>query len=111
MFPNYNLILYGKGVQSKGLGAKDQGVVEPEKLQEVVDAGGRLPLPQLLRLRVRYMTAGTALGSGEFLRKIDQSMGARGAYVRKRSAYRMRGGDWGGLMTYRNLQLEPIQTG
>jgi hypothetical protein len=93
------------------LGAKDEGVVDPEKLQQVVDAGGRFPLSQLLRLRVRYMTAGTALGSAKFLRKIDQSMGARGAYARKRSAYRMRGGDWGGLMTYRSLQLEPIQAG
>jgi putative transposase len=111
LFPNYNLILYGKGAQSKGLGPKDQGVVEPEKLQEVVDAGGRLPLSRILRLRVRYMTAGTALGSAKFLRKIDQTMGARGAYVRKRSAYRMRGSDWGGLMSYRNLQLEPIQAG
>jgi hypothetical protein len=109
LFPNYNLILYGKGAQNKGLGSKDQGVVEPEILQQVVDAGGRLPLSQLLRLRVRYMTAGAALGSAEFLRKIDQTMGARGAHVRKRCAYRMRGGDWGGLMTYRNLQLAPIQ--
>ena len=111
LFPQYNLTLYGKGAQSKGLGPKDQGVIDPQKLQEVVASGGRLPLSQILRLRVRYMTAGTALGSVEFLRKIDRSMEARGAYVRKRSAYRMRGSDWGDLMTYRNLQLEPIQAG
>lgn len=109
LFPNYNLILYGKGSQSKGLGSKDQGIVEPNKLQQVVDSGGHLPLSQVLRLRVRYMTAGTALGSAEFLSKIEQMMGERGGYVRKRSAYRMRGGNWGDLMTYRNLQLAPIK--
>lgn len=108
LFSNYNLILYGKGANSKGLGPKDQGVIDPQKLQQVVDAGGRLPLSQVLRLRVRYMTAGTALGSAEFLSKIDRALEERGGHVRKRSAYRMRGGDWGGLMAYRNLQLNPL---
>lgn len=111
LFPNYNLILYGKGAQSKGLGPKDQGVIETQKLQQVVDAGGRLPLSQVLRLRVRYMTAGTALGSAEFLRKIDRTLEERGGHVRQRSAYCMRGGDWGGLMSYRNLQLNPVHAG
>lgn len=111
LFPNYNLILYGKGAQSKGLEPKDQGVIDPQKLLEVVESGGRLPLSQILRLRVRYMTAGTALGSAEFLKKIDRTMGERGAHVRKRSAHRMRGGDWGGLRSYRNLQQAPIHAG
>ena len=111
MFLNYNLILYGKGANSKGLGPKDQGVVDPNKLQQVVDAGGRLPLSQVLRLRVRYMTAGTALGSAEFLKKIDRAMEAQGRHVGKRSAHRMRGGEWGGLMSYRGLQVDPIHAG
>ena len=102
LFPNYSLTLHSKCAQSKGLESKDQGIVEPNKLQQVVDSGGHLPLSHVLRLQVRFMTAESALGATEFLSKIGQNMGARGAY-------RMRGGDWGDLITYRNLQLAPIQ--
>lgn len=75
---------YGKGAQSEDLGAKNQGIADPDKLLQMVDAERRLPLSQLIRLRVGDMTA-------------------------KTQTYRMRGGNWDDLIIYRNLQLAPIK--
>jgi len=107
--PSYNLILYGKGSMSKGIADKDQGRIDPAKLQQVLDCGGRLPLAEVLRLRIRYFTAGTAVGSPEFLKQVARQWKDRHGLERKREAYPMRGAQWGGLRSFRNLQVRPVE--
>jgi hypothetical protein len=106
--PSYNLILYGKGYSSKGVEGKDRGRIDPVTVRRVLDNKGKLPLSDVLRLRVRYFTAGTAIGSSSFLKEVGAEMRARHGLERKKDAYPMRSGEWGNLRSFRNLQVEPV---
>jgi hypothetical protein len=108
LLAGYRLILYGKGAVSKGVEGKDRGRVDSDKLRQVLDRGGRLTLSEVLRLRVRYFTAGTAIGSAEFLNALADSWKARHGLERKRATYPMRVGQWGSLRAFRNLQVNPV---
>mgnify|MGYP005850125415 CR=1 FL=1 len=106
---SYNLILYGKGYSSKGVEGKDRGRIDPETVQRVLDHKGKLPLSDVLRLRVRYFTAGTVIGSASFLQEVGADLKLRHGLERKRNAYRMHAGEWGNLRSFRNLQVEPVK--
>lgn len=108
LMPSYNLILYGKGERFKGEEGKDLGRIDPETAARVLESGGRLPMWQLLRWRVRYFSEGTALGSRDFLEDLGRLWNERSGGERKRHAHCMRSGEWGGLRSYRNLQVEPV---
>ena len=105
---SYNLILYGKGDSTKGVEGKDRGRIDPEIVQRVLENKGKLPLSDVLRLRVRYFTAGTAIGSASFLENLGADMRIRHGLERKRDAYPMRSGEWGDLRSFRNLQVQPV---
>ena len=108
LIPGYRMILYGKGSGSKGSVDKDCGVIEPERVEAVIRAGGQVSLPELLRLRVRYFSDATALGSKDFLGRVGgywrQTHGVR----HQRDANRLRHADWGELRGYRHLQVQPV---
>lgn len=108
LLPDYRLILYGKGAQSKGCTDKDMGRIEASRLRQVVENGGRLPVADVLRMRVRYFTAGTAIGSGPFLTELGEAWKKRHGLERKQDAYPMQSGEWGALRTFRNLQMQPV---
>jgi REP element-mobilizing transposase RayT len=105
---SYNLILYGKGYCSKGVVGKDRGRIDPEAVRRVLENKGKLALSDVLRLRVRYFTAGTAIGSASFLKEVASELRERHGLERKRDAYPMRFGEWGGLRSFRNLQVKPV---
>jgi len=105
---SYNLILYGKGERSKGTLGKDFGRIDPEVARRVIENKGKLPLSDVLRLRVRYFTAGTAIGSALFLKEVGADIRQRHGLERKRDAYPMRLGEWGDLRSFRNLQVRPV---
>jgi REP element-mobilizing transposase RayT len=107
---SYNLILYGKGYQTKGALGKDRGRIDPEIVRRVLENRGKLALSDVLRLRVRYFTAGSALGSAAFLRKVAEELQKRHGLERKRDTYPMQGGEWGDLRSFRNLQIQPLAT-
>lgn len=109
LLPNYRLILYGKGATSKGSTDKDLGRVDATRLEQVLESGGKLPLSEVLRMRVRYFTAGTAIGSDGFLAEVGGQWKTRHGLARKRDAYLMRCGEWGSLRTFRNLQVKPVE--
>ena len=111
LLPDYNLILYGKGYNSKGEAIKDRGRIDPERVRKVVERGGRVPLHELLRLRVRYFTAGAAIGSADFLNEIGEQWRDLHGIERKRNDHPMRGGQWEGLRSFRNLQVKPVGPG
>jgi REP element-mobilizing transposase RayT len=106
----YRQLLYIKG-QARGL--TPEGVpVRPgfseEEVAAVVSAKGRLPMTEALRCRVRYFTDGVALGSRGFVDAVFQRH--RGYFSEKRrdGARAMRGAQWGGLFTARDLRRSVI---
>lgn len=64
---SYRLILFGKGYQSKGVLNKDQGRISAERVEQILKEQGKVPLEELLRVRVRYFGDGLALGSKTFI--------------------------------------------
>ena len=56
-----------------GAGAAHQSgkvILDKEKIKAVIEQGGELSLGQVLRLRVRHMTAGVVLGSKAFVNEV-----------------------------------------
>ena len=51
-------------------GKSGKAVLEREKIKEVVGKGGELSLAEVLRLRIRHMTDGVALGTSGFVNEI-----------------------------------------
>ena len=112
LLPDYRRILYGKGVASKGTQGKNRGRIKPARAGRAMAngrKGKKLPLSDVLRTRVRYFTAGTAIGSDDFLSNIGGQWRDHYGLERKRNAYPMRYADWGGLRSFRNLQVDPIE--
>ena len=109
LLPDYRLILYGKGAGAKGPHGRDLGRVDVAQLEQVLESGGRLTLAEVLRARVRYFSAGTAIGSDAFLTDLGGQWKTRHGLERKRDAYPMRCGEWGSLRSFRNLQVQPVE--
>lgn len=78
-----------------------------ERVAEVLNSGGKLPLQEALRCRVRYFTEGVALGGAEFVEGIFRKHREHFGLKRTAGARPMTCADWGGLCTLRNLPLKP----
>jgi hypothetical protein len=78
---------------------------------EVKVRRGKMPLRQVLRLRVRYMTAGGVIGSEAFVRQVYEGandvLSRKEAKRKRKGGVPMRNGDWGGLHVLRDLR-EPV---
>jgi REP element-mobilizing transposase RayT len=106
----YRKLLYLQG-EARGMDEHGRPVrrgFDPRAVASVLESGGRLPLPVLLRCRVRYFTDGAVLGSRSFVdeafRRHRHCFGAR----RTTGARPMRGADWGDLCSLRRLRLAVI---
>jgi putative transposase len=102
---NYRMWLYTEGQDrpgdAQGQGAK-AGFSKEESLK-MKQKGGALPIGQVLRRRVRYMTRGLIVGSKEFVNGwFAENRGFFGP-KRKTAARPMKGGDFGGLCAGRAL--------
>ncbi|MGB0370625.1 MAG: transposase [Opitutales bacterium] len=71
----YRVLLFGKGYLSKGSRCGDDGMIDPERVSQVISEGGRLSWSEYLRMKVGYFTKGAALGSRDFV----CSLGSLGA--------------------------------
>lgn len=80
----------------------------PEQVQAVIDAGGRLPLHDVLRCRVRYFSDGLAVGGPLFLEQVFRRYRGHFGPRRTTGARPMRFGEWGGLCSLRDLRLSPV---
>lgn len=106
--PAYRVYLFGQGTRRLGDGRTGRGVkpgFEPAAVEEVVDQrGGKLPVHERLLSRVRYFTDGAILGSADFVDEVFETERERFPEQRKTGARRMRGAQWGGLSTLRELR-------
>ncbi len=106
----YRQHLYVQGRQ-KGLGPDGRPIrrgFTPEAVEKVVKAGGKLPMHELLRCRVRYFSDGLALGGREFVEGVFARYRGRFGAKRETGAREMRYGAWMGLCTLRDLRLAPV---
>ena len=106
----YRQQLYVQGRQ-KGVSPDGRPIRQgftPAQVEAVLQAGGRLPLHDVLRCRVRYFSDGLALGGRAFLEETFQRYRAQFGPRRKSGARPMRFAEWGGLCTLRDLRLAPV---
>ena len=95
---SYRLILFGKGSLPKPGAPEGAGRISGERLCAVLENGGSVGLPELLRARIRYFSEGVAIGSSAFL----GAMGRRGPGAEPGSP--CWGDAWEGLRTWRPLR-------
>ena len=107
---SYRTLLYTRGA-ARGVSETGRPLkpgFSAETVKAVLDAGGTLPVNELLRCRVRYFTDGAVLGSKAFVEDIFQRHRDRFSPRRKTGARAMAGAQWGDLCTVRRLRLEVI---
>jgi putative transposase len=107
--PVYRMHLFGKGERRLGDGHTAAGAragIAAQRVRQVVEVeGGRLPLAELLRCRVRYFCDGAVFGSVGFVNGVFEAHRERFGAKRESGARAMRGAeDWGGLSTLRDLR-------
>ncbi|MFK5922398.1 MAG: transposase [Verrucomicrobiota bacterium] len=110
----YRCLLYAKGETVKasetvdGYNKGKDGFSRAE-IKDVLESGGRLPVAEALRCRVRYFTDGAVLGSqryvDDFFESKRECFGAR----RKDGGRKMRGAQWGDLRVLRDLKVDVIR--
>ena len=70
--------------------------------------GGKMPLRQVIRLRVRYFTDGAVLGGAAFVESVYARHRERYGLKRKTGARPMEEADWEGLCVLRDLKHDRI---
>ena len=82
--------------------------VRERKIEQVLEAGGKLSKAELLQCRVRYFSDGVVLGSKAFVEDVFLEHREEFGLRRKTGARRPKYGQWGDLCTMRDLRLEPV---
>jgi putative transposase len=111
--PLYRLWLYDQGEAPDV--EDEEGVIRPVRrgfssteVETEQERGGKLPLRQVIRLRVRYFTDGAVLGGAAFVEKVFDRHRERFGLKRKRGARPMQEADWEGLCVLRDLKRDRI---
>ena len=103
------MLLFGRGEEvlggqtAWGGTAKAKGGFSRERIEAELKNGGRMPVWQVLRCRVRYFTEGGVLGSRAFVDGFFERERSRFGEKRESGARAMIGGEWGGVMALRDL--------
>ncbi len=106
----YRALLYGDGeaMQAGQNGESGRKGVSRERVQEVIQAKGKLSSWEMLRCKMRYFTDGVALGTKEFINQVFDAERHRFGPKRETGARTMRHVDAGELRTLRNLRIDPV---
>ncbi|MBL9159412.1 MAG: transposase [Verrucomicrobiales bacterium] len=111
--PLYRLWLYDQG-EAPAV-EDDEGVVRAlrkgfsaEEVEAEQVRGGKLPLRQVIRLRVRYFTDGAVLGGAAFVEGVFARHRERFGLKRRTGARPMEEADWEGLCVLRDLKRDRI---
>ena len=102
---DYRVLLFGRSVALEdGAGTIVRKGADPADVAKVIAAGGKLSSFELFQLRVRHLTAGTALGSSAFLQRLVKKRPAQVSSKRTTAARPIRplGGD--GFCSLRDLK-------
>ena len=81
---------------------------DEEEILEVLRKGGELTTQEVLRVRIRYMSDGMALGSKEFVEEVFEKFRDQFPSKRKTGARRIRRAPLGELNTLRDLQTDVV---
>ena len=104
----YRMHIFGQGRTRLGdarTGLGSRKGIPAEKVTSVVENdAGEISLQTRLLGRVRYFTEGAVIGSSRFVDDFFESQRGRFGTKRKSGARKMRGADWGGLATLRDLR-------
>ncbi|HNT98843.1 MAG TPA: transposase [Elusimicrobiales bacterium] len=104
---HYRTLLYLEGEQRVSEdGRPVRRGIDPEQVRQVVEAGGELALPTLLRCRVRYFTDGVVLGSRNYVDGVFQRH--RGFFSSRRTTGARKLRHSAGLYSARRLRLDVI---
>jgi hypothetical protein len=79
-----------------------------QEIARVWKKGGNLTMGEVLYCQIRYVSDGVALGSREFLEDFFEGRKEIFGPARKTGARKMKGADWGGLMSIRDLSKDAI---
>ena len=101
----YRKLLFGEAYRA---GHSKKKALDPAAIKKVYEEGGKLSVAELLRLRVRYFTDGVVIGTRGFVEEIFGKHYQQHVPGRRSGARRMKGGNWGGLMSMRDLQKNVI---
>ncbi|MCC5840575.1 MAG: transposase [Opitutales bacterium] len=101
----YRLMLFNKGATAR----MGRATISNEARKAVHVQKGEIGIGDLLRHRLRYFTAGGILGSRAFVEERFQAWRRFFGKNRRRGAHPMRGGNWEGLTTLRNLQKRTVE--
>lgn len=106
--PAYRVHLFGKGERRLGdarTGSGARAGFDPDVVEEVAEKrAGKLPIHVVMLNRVRYFCDGAVLGSPEFVEATFEEHRQHFGENRKSGARLMRGADWKGLATMRDLR-------
>lgn len=108
----YRLVLYTTGEEIQGdaeTGQPGKAGFSEQEVEKVEQAEGEMSVPELLRHRVRYFTAGVVIGSRSYVEEIFQANRHRFGAKRKTGARKLRGGKWGDRYCLRDIQLDVIE--
>ena len=101
------LALYRTVIFAKGVGPKRNGEgagISDETFREVMDAEGVLPLPVMLRQRIRYFTQGAVIGSALFVEEYIAKWAERVGDRRKREPKQIDAKAISGLTSFRHCR-------
>ena len=106
----YRVLLYVAGEERRvpcggQVGRRGIKTVEVDK---VIEKNGKMPLPEVLRCRVRYFTDGMAFGGKAFVEQVFNDNRLLFGPKRRDGARRMKVGEWGELRTARALRIDPV---
>jgi REP element-mobilizing transposase RayT len=112
----YRCWLFGEGFEvrqqsqaqdSPAVGVKRRGFSK-ERVEAVLKSGGKLSRADLLRCRVRWFSAGLAIGSKDFVEGVFARCREHFGTKRKTGARSIREDKTGGLHALRDLRVNPV---
>jgi hypothetical protein len=108
---SHRVLLFGEGsaerVPEAGPKSGRAGIAA-EKVAAEEARGGRMSLAEVLRFRVRYLTAGGVVGSRGFVERVGRSAVRRPGVERHSIGSPMRFAIWGGMHALRKLRTEVV---
>jgi hypothetical protein len=99
---------HGAGTTATGRYVKARGGFSREEAERILKGGGKLALCEVIHCKMRYASEGVALGSRAFLEEFFEKRKAMFGPARTSGARSMKGADWEGLMSIRDLGKEAI---